>query len=535
MCMSVYSLAMALADSVPGMRQGHTLRNAFFIVLAVFFAPVLVITVLAFLPLIAAVGVALDYRGAASRFDVLPGISSAGGVKAGAAAGVYVLVFFAVVGAGSGSGSDTNNAPTTTSSPTTAGLTTTVSTTSAPSTTLEAASATTQTATTTATPTTATATSATTATPTTAAVTSATTATATPTTATVTSATTATATPTTATATSATTATATPTTAAVTSATTATATPTTTQPRSATTTTTQTWTTTRETTTAATSTETTTGSQQTTYTVTVTEVVDGDTLDIQYANGTLDTVRLIGVDTPETYSENSPDEFEGIPDTSAGREWLGEWGLRASDYVRSAVEGETVTVVIDGEGDRRGYYGRLLGYVRVNASYQLNYALLENGYARVYDSEFSQSSRFYEAEATAQSNDVGLWGFEAETTTTTTGGSGAGKLEVVRIHEDAAGDEYENLNDEYVVFENTGGETLSVGGWTVYDEADHEYVFPSGFELEPGEQVTLHTGQGTDSETDLYWGMEAPVWNNNGDTVYVANDAGNLIIEESYA
>ena len=38
--------------------------------------------------------------------------------------------------------------------------------------------------------------------------------------------------------------------------------------------------------------------------VTVTDVVDGDTLDIRYENGSTDTVRLLWIDTPETSSGN---------------------------------------------------------------------------------------------------------------------------------------------------------------------------------------------------------------------------------------
>ncbi|MFD1643945.1 thermonuclease family protein [Halohasta litorea] len=58
-------------------------------------------------------------------------------------------------------------------------------------------------------------------------------------------------------------------------------------------------------------------------TVTVTHVIDGDTMEVEYANGTEETVRLLGVDTPETtLSRVSPDEFAGIPDNTAGRDHL---------------------------------------------------------------------------------------------------------------------------------------------------------------------------------------------------------------------
>ena len=42
--------------------------------------------------------------------------------------------------------------------------------------------------------------------------------------------------------------------------------------------------------------------------------------------------------------------------------------------------------------------------------------------------------------------------------------TGDGTLEVVAIHADAAGNDHENLNDEYIMFENTGGSALDLTG-----------------------------------------------------------------------
>ncbi|WP_277554087.1 lamin tail domain-containing protein [Halobaculum limi] len=114
------------------------------------------------------------------------------------------------------------------------------------------------------------------------------------------------------------------------------------------------------------------------------------------------------------------------------------------------------------------------------------------------------------------------------------GGSDPGALALVEIHADAAGTESENLNDEYLVFENTGDSELDLSGWTVADAADHVYTVPEGTTLAPGGQVTLHTGSGTDTETDLYWGAAAPVWNNGGDTVTVRTADGTVVIQEDY-
>ena len=65
-------------------------------------------------------------------------------------------------------------------------------------------------------------------------------------------------------------------------------------------------------------------------------------------------------------------------------------------------------------------------------------------------------------------------------------------LTIAEIHADAAGDDRKNLNNEYVVFENTGTDTLDLSGWTIEDEEGQRYTVPDGFELAAGETVTLY-------------------------------------------
>lgn len=274
-------------------------------------------------------------------------------------------------------------------------------------------------------------------------------------------------------------------------------------------------------------------------TVTVTRVVDGDTVEIAYPNGTADTVRLIGVDTPEVHSENTPDEFEGVPETEAGRNCLERWGHRASSFATDRLADRQVTLRFDPNLDRRGYYNRLLAYVVVGGK-TFNYRLVEQGYARVYDSDFSERQRYAAAEAAARENRLGLWACTtvsnetATGTTTPTRTASESGLVVTEIHADAEGTENENLNDEYVVFENRGEASLDLSGWTVSDAAGHTYTFPDGATLAAGATVTLHTGSGSDSSTDRYWGRTSAVWNNGGDTVTVRYANGSVVLERSY-
>lgn len=142
--------------------------------------------------------------------------------------------------------------------------------------------------------------------------------------------------------------------------------------------------------------------------VTVAEVVDADTIRVRYRDGSEETVRLLGVDSPEVHVENTPDEFEGVPDTAAGRRCLRRAGEAASAAARDRLAGETVGLGFDPRSDRRGGYGRLLAYVSVDGA-QFNYWLLVTGHARLYESEFVELPRYAAAERRARAADRGLW------------------------------------------------------------------------------------------------------------------------------
>lgn len=195
---------------------------------------------------------------------------------------------------------------------------------------------------------------------------------------------------------------------------------------------------------------------------TVTRVVDGDTMEVRFADGEEDTVRLIGVDTPETrLGDVSPEEYEGIPDTQAARDHLYNWGQQADQYATTGLEGREVRVVIDGEGDRRGSFGRLLAYIYVGEE-NFNLRLLEEGYARMYDSSFSLRDDFDSAESEARTNNVGLWDFETKSTATESSESdsedtGDSEIDVPPVPDDGDYDcsHFDTQEQAQYVLENT--------------------------------------------------------------------------------
>lgn len=171
-------------------------------------------------------------------------------------------------------------------------------------------------------------------------------------------------------------------------------------------------------------TSTSSGTSENDETVVVTSVTDGDTFDIQYPDGRDDTVRLLGVDTPEVYSEVSPSEFGG-----ANAACLDNWADRATAFVESSIEGENVRIEFDENEGRRGYYGRLLTYTYVNEAH-LNHQLVRQGYGRVYtESDFAKKDEFLEAQQEARDKNRGLWGCSTEKPSSADTGDASGGVD----------------------------------------------------------------------------------------------------------
>lgn len=138
----------------------------------------------------------------------------------------------------------------------------------------------------------------------------------------------------------------------------------------------------------------------------VAEVVDGDTVEV-LRNGGRDTVRILGIDTPEVTGTNYPDEFF-LENISESQRCLRNIGEKASNYAREKLADTQVKVITDPQSDRRGTYGRLLAYIQYNQT-DLGKQLLEKGYARVYNSSFSKIEEYRELETESREKERGIW------------------------------------------------------------------------------------------------------------------------------
>lgn len=140
-------------------------------------------------------------------------------------------------------------------------------------------------------------------------------------------------------------------------------------------------------------------------TATVTNVVDGDTIDVEITGrtegpaageagiGSEYRVRLIGIDTPESVRPGTPVEC---------------FGKEASDAAEALLDGAEVRLVKDVEETDR--YDRLLRYVYLEGE-MANARLVANGYASAYTypPNIRWSELFVQLEREAREGNRGLW------------------------------------------------------------------------------------------------------------------------------
>lgn len=124
----------------------------------------------------------------------------------------------------------------------------------------------------------------------------------------------------------------------------------------------------------------------------VLRVVDGDTIAVSFS-GQTETVRYIGIDTPESVKPNTPVEC---------------FAKAASNFNKSLVANHQVTLRFDRE--LRDRYGRLLAYV-YRGDRLVNAELVRRGYATTLTIEPNTAKATYlgRLEAQASSQGRGLW------------------------------------------------------------------------------------------------------------------------------
>ncbi len=238
----------------------------------------------------------------------------------------------------------------------------------------------------------------------------------------------------------------------------------------------------------------------------VSYVLDGDTIQLS----TKERVRLIGINAPEVGQKCSSEATSKLKELVLEKK-----------------------VMLERDTEDKDKYGRLLRYVYVDGVF-VNKEIVRLGLAHKfeYGENTKYSDQFEEAENEAKHNMACLWRMGEEKYIQDN------CIYIDDFHFNAAGDDNYNLNDEYVAFGNNCTYSINMTSWTVKDEsASHNYTIPT-FTFSGNSRFTLYSGQGKNTNTELYWGRTqgqyAAIWNNDGDTLFLRDSAGNLVLTESY-
>ncbi|MFB6212753.1 MAG: lamin tail domain-containing protein [Candidatus Magasanikbacteria bacterium] len=236
-------------------------------------------------------------------------------------------------------------------------------------------------------------------------------------------------------------------------------------------------------------------------TATVTYVIDGDTVKLDSG----EKVRLLGINTPES-----------------GQPYFSE----ARDKMVELVEDKQVK--LERDVTNRGRYGRLLRYIWVGDTL-VNAKIARLGFAKSYSKppDIKYQKKILEAVRYARENDLGLWNKPSDSEKNK-------KITILNFEPNAPGNDNKNKTREYFALKNEGTESINLDGWTARDEANKTFTFPDVV-LEPNSKITVRSGCGESSTTTLYWcADEYAVWNNSGDTLFLRNPQGELVLEYSY-
>ena len=227
---------------------------------------------------------------------------------------------------------------------------------------------------------------------------------------------------------------------------------------------------------------------------------DGDSMRVNI-DGTIDEVRLVGINAPEQ------DECHG----EAAREMLID-----------LVGGRAVTLLSAG-ADERDRFGRLLFYVVVEELIA-NESMVESGNALALQGDHPLEATYATLGDAAYQAGLGMWSSDA------CGPQRSDTIRVADVFYDAPGNDGENPSGEWVRVENTGAAPVDLTGWILRDESSsHRFTFPKGLVLGGSDTIRIVSGCHPEEAGVLAWCADGAVWNNGGDTAILQTPQGTVV------
>lgn len=127
----------------------------------------------------------------------------------------------------------------------------------------------------------------------------------------------------------------------------------------------------------------------------VLSIIDGDTIIVE-KDGESQTVRLLGIDSPEVDPKYNPIEC---------------FGREATNATKAKLLNQTITLETDESQGTYDQFDRMLAYAFLADGTNVNLYLLSEGFAKEYtfNKPYKYHTEFRTAEKDAQFNEKGLW------------------------------------------------------------------------------------------------------------------------------
>lgn len=84
------------------------------------------------------------------------------------------------------------------------------------------------------------------------------------------------------------------------------------------------------------------------------------------------------------------------------------------------------------------------------------------------------------------------------------------------------------LAAEAVQIRNVGSSAIALRDWRLADQDGFFYTFGQVTLFGDGAGILVHTESGTDGATEVYWGLESPVWQ-SGELITLLNASGEIV------
>lgn len=105
-----------------------------------------------------------------------------------------------------------------------------------------------------------------------------------------------------------------------------------------------------------------------------------------------------------------------------------------------------------------------------------------------------------------------------------------GDIVIIDIFIDGAGSQEP---DEYVEIRNDDNSSIQLQGWTLRDEENHVFTFPS-FVMAPDQICRVYTNETHPTWCSFNYGSGSAIWNNSGDCAYLRNSSNGLVDQYCY-